>query len=85
MGKYKLQIKKSAEKELRKIPKRELIKIINKIQNLSEDPHPVGSIKLSNQEKYRLRIGNYRVLYKVEDNILTIFIIKVGHRKDIYR
>ena len=85
MEKYKLQIKKSAEKELRKIPKRELIKIINKIQNLSEDPHPVGSIKLSNQEKYRLRIGNYRVLYKVEDNILTIFIIKVGHRKDIYR
>jgi len=85
MGKYKLQIKKSAEKELRKIPKKELIKIINKIQNLSEDPHPVGSIKLSNQEKYRLRIGNYRVLYKVEDNILTIFIIKVGHRKDIYR
>jgi mRNA interferase RelE/StbE len=85
MGKYKLQIKKSAEKELRKIPKRELIKIINKIQNLSEDPHPVGSIKISNQEKYRLRIGNYRVLYKVEDNILTIFIIKVGHRKDIYR
>jgi len=85
MGKYKLQIKKSAEKELRKIPKRELIKIINKIQNLSEYPHPVGSIKLSNQEKYRLRIGNYCVLYKVEDNILTIFIIKVGHRKDIYR
>ena len=85
MGKYKLQIKKSAEKELRKIPKKELIKIINKIQNLSEDPHPVGSIKISNQEKYRLRIGNYRVLYKVEDNILTIFIIKVGHRKDIYR
>ena len=85
MEKYKLQIKKSAEKELRKIPKRELIKIINKIQNLSEDPHPVGSIKISNQEKYRLRIGNYRVLYKVEDNILTIFIIKVGHRKDIYR
>ena len=85
MGKYKLQIKKSAEKELRKIPKRELIKIINKIQNLSEDPHPVGSIKISNQEKYRLRIVNYRVLYKVEDNILTIFIIKVGHRKDIYR
>jgi len=85
MGKYKLQIKKSAEKELRKIPKKELIKIINKIQHLSEDPYPEGSIKLSNQEKYRLRVGNYRVLYKVEANILTIFIVKVGHRKDVYR
>lgn len=84
MGKYKLKVKKSAEKELVKIPKRELIKIINKIQSLSDDPHPEGSIKLSNQEKYRLRVGNYRVLYKVEDNILTIFIVKVGHRKDIY-
>jgi len=84
MGKYKLKVKKSAEKELVKIPKRELIKIINKIQSLSDDPHPEGSIKLSNQEKYRLRVGNYRVLYKVEDNILTIFIVKIGHRKDIY-
>ena len=84
MGKYKLKVKKSAEKELRKIPKRDLLKIINKIQSLSDDPHPEGSIKLSNQEKYRLRVGNYRVLYKVEDNILTIFIVKIGHRKDIY-
>jgi mRNA interferase RelE/StbE len=84
MGKYKLKVKKSAEKELGEIPKRDLLKIINKIQSLSDDPHPEGSIKLSNQEKYRLRVGNYRVLYKVEDNILTIFIVKIGHRKDIY-
>jgi len=84
MGKYKLKVKKSAEKELGEIPKRDLLKIINKIQSLSDDPHPEGSIKLSNQEKYRLHVGNYRVLYKVEDNILTIFIVKIGHRKDIY-
>ena len=85
MAKYKIQVKKSAEKELGKIPKKELLKILDKIKNLSDDPHPPGSIKLTNQKKYRVRVGNYRVLYTIEDNILTIFIVKIGHRKHIYR
>ncbi len=85
MVKYKIQVKKSAAKELRKIPQKELVKILGKIENLSTNPHPTGSIKLTNQEKYRIRIGNYRVLYSIEDNILTVFIVKVGHRKNIYR
>ena len=85
MAKYKIQVKKSAEKELAKIPKKELLKILNKIKNLSDDPHPPGSIKLTHQEKYRVRVGNYRVLYTIEDNILTIFIVKIGHRKHVYR
>ncbi len=85
MAKYKVKVKKSAEKELRKIPKKELIKIIDQIRSLADNPHPPGSKKLTNQEKYRIRIGNYRVLYNVEDEILTIFVIKVGHRKEIYR
>ena len=85
MEKYKIQVKKSAEKELAKIPKKELIKILDKITGLSGNPHPVGSIKLTNEEKYRVRVGNYRVLYKVEDKILTVFVVKVGHRKEIYR
>jgi len=85
MAKYKIQVKKSAEKELGKIPKIELLKILDKIKSLADDPHPAGSIKLTNQEKYRIRVGNYRILYKVEENILTVFIVKVGHRKYIYR
>ena len=85
MAKYKIQVKKSVEKELDKIPKKELLKILDKIKSLSDDPHPTGSTKLTNQEKYRVRVGNYRILYKVEDNILTVFVVKVGHRKDIYR
>ena len=85
MAKYKIRIKKSAEKELSKIPEKELLKILDKIKSLSDDPHPTGSIKLTNQEKYRVRVGNYRILYQIEDNILTVFVVKVGHRKDIYR
>ena len=85
MAKYKIRVKKSAEKELGKLPKKELIKILNNIEDLSDNPHPVGSIKLTSEEKYRIRVGNYRVLYKVEDDILTVFVVKVGHRKQIYR
>ena len=85
MAKYRIQVKKTAEKELGKIPKKELLKILEKIEGLSDNPHPAESMKLSNQDKYRVRVGNYRILYRVEDNILTVFVIKIGHRKDIYR
>jgi mRNA interferase RelE/StbE len=85
MAKYKIRVKKSAEKKLGKLPKKELIKILNKIEDLSDNPHPVGSIKLTSEEKYRIRVGNYRVLYKVEDDILTVFVVKIGQRKQIYR
>ncbi len=85
MGKYRIEVKKSAAKELRKIPGKELTRILDKIRTLSDDPRPKGSIKLTNKEEYRLRIGNYRVLYSVEDNILVVYIVKAGHRKSIYR
>ena len=85
MAKYKIRVKKSAAKELGKLSKKELVKILDKIEALSSDLHPVGSIKLTNEEKYRIRVGNYRVLYKVENDILTVFVVKVGHRKHIYR
>ena len=85
MAKYEIRVKKSAQKELGKIPKIDLLKILDKIESLSENPHPAESLKLTNQEKYRLRVGNYRVLYQVVENVLTVFVVKVGHRKDIYR
>ena len=85
MAKYKIEVKKSAERELRHLPKQSLQKIIGKIKALADDPHPADSIKLSNQEKYRLRVGRYRVLYQVENDILTIIIVKIGHRKGVYR
>ena len=85
MGKYSIEVKQSAAKELSKIPKKELTRILDRISSLSDDPRPEGSIKLTNKEEYRLRIGKYRVLYSVEDNILTVYIVKAGHRKNIYR
>ncbi len=85
MAKYKISIRKSAIKELGDIPKKDLQKVVRKIQALSANPHPQGSQKLSQKEQYRIRLGNYRIVYSVQDKELTIHIVKIGHRKEIYR
>ncbi|MBF0274408.1 MAG: type II toxin-antitoxin system RelE/ParE family toxin [Nitrospinae bacterium] len=85
MGNYKLKIKPSALKELEKIPRNDSKKIINKIKSLAHNPHPVGSEKLSGSEKYRIRQGNYRIIYSIENNALIVFVIKIAHRKDVYK
>jgi len=85
VGKYKIYIKPTAAKELEKIPERDVYRIIKKIQNLSSNPRPHGCEKLSSEEKYRVRQGNYRILYSIEDDKLIVLVIKIGHRKDVYR
>lgn len=84
MAKYKIQIKRSAAKEIKKISKQYLKKILLKIGELADNPRPDGCIKLTNEEKYRIRVGVYRILYEIKENILTIIIVKAGHRKDVY-
>jgi len=82
---YKVEIVKSAIKELAKIPTKEAIKLTEKINELKENPRPKGCIKLSGtKDEYRIRAGNYRVLYTIEDNVLLVQVFKVGHRKDVY-
>ena len=84
MVKYKLFFKKSVQKDFAAIPKKDLQKILNRIKKLSENPRPVGCEKLTGQERYRLRQGRYRILYSIQDDELTVWVVKVGHRKDIY-
>ena len=85
MGKYKIEIKKSVYKEIAKLPSKDIKIILSKIESLSDNPRPVGVQKLSIQEKYRVRCGIYRILYKIEDDILVIIVVKVGHRRDVYK
>ncbi len=85
MAKYEISVKKSAVKELENIPKKELKKIAKKVQALSSEPRPQGSQKLSHKEQYRIRQGDYRVIYSIDDDNLVVNIIKVGHRREIYR
>lgn len=86
MAKFKLLISSSAEKRLKKIPKKDVSKIVAIIQSLTINPFPDGCRKLSGEEKiYRVRQGQYRIIYEVKNNELLILILKLGHRKDIYR
>ena len=85
MAVYKIFFKKSVEKDFKVIPNKDLVKILERIEALAENPRPPGCEKLSGQQKYRLRQGRYRIIYSVQDDELTIWVVKIGHRKDIYR
>jgi len=85
MAQYKIFFKKSVEKDFKNIPKRDLSRILKKIDSLHSDPRPIGSEKLPGQERYRIRQGNFRIVYSIQDYELTVWIVKVGHRQDIYK
>ncbi len=86
MARFEVFIKPSAVKELEAIPrKKDRQRIAGRIRHLAESPRPPGSQKLSGLDRYRIRHGVYRVVYSVDDEQLIVVVIKVGHRKDIYR
>jgi mRNA interferase RelE/StbE len=85
MAKYRITIKKSAAKELEALPKKDLPRIIKRIQTLAQNPRPNRSQKLSGQEQYRIRQGDYRIVYSIEDKESLVDIVKIGHRREVYR
>jgi len=85
MAVYNLFFKDSVRKDLDSIPKNDLRRIIERIESLAANPRPLGCEKLSGQEKYRLRQGNYRIIYSIQDTQLTVWVVKVGHRREVYR
>ena len=85
MASYSIEIKRSAAKELTQLPPKDRGRIIARIQALADDPRPVGAEKLSGQDRYRVRQGDYRILYEIEDQVLRIMVVKIGHRRDVYR
>ncbi len=85
MAKYSVEIKKSAVREIKKLSKDDLKKVLATINNLQDNPRPQGAVKLTVKEIYRIRAGNFRILYEIFDNLLLILIVKVGHRREVYR
>jgi mRNA interferase RelE/StbE len=85
MAAYRIHFKASVEKDFTAIPKKDLKKILKRIEGLAQNPRSRGCEKLTGQDRYRLRQGRYRIVYSIQDDELTIWIVKVGHRKDIYR
>jgi mRNA interferase RelE/StbE len=82
---YKLLIKPSAVKELEGLPPKERRRVAAKVRKLATDPRPSGSEKLSGHQLYRVRQGDYRILYAIEDASLSLIVFKIGHRRDVYR
>ncbi len=85
MASYRLLIKASAARELEALPRKERVRAVNRIRQLGTDPRPPGCEKLSGEEKYRVRQGTYRVLYSIDDDDGSVTIVKIGHRRDVYR
>jgi mRNA interferase RelE/StbE len=85
MANYKIEFKESVAKDFRPVPKKDVKRILNKIETLAENPRPVGCEKLSGQEKYRIRQGVYRIVYEIFDDKLIVTVVKIGHRRGVYR
>jgi len=85
MAAYEVYFKASVEKDFWDIPKKDLKRILQRIKSLAIEPRPSGCEKLTGRERYRLRQGRYRIVYSIMDKNLTVWIVKIGHRKDIYR
>ena len=85
MARYKIQFKKSVVKDLRSIPKKDVQKILSKVESLAEDPRSEGCTKLSGQDYYRVRQGLYRIVYEIRDSVLVVNVIKIAHRSSVYK
>lgn len=85
MASYSVLIKRSAAKEIEALPLKDRRRVVAKIQALGADPRCEGCEKLSGEEKYRVRQGDYRILYEITDTELIVTVVKVGNRRDVYR
>ena len=85
MAAYKVYFRTSVEKDFAAIPKNDLKKILQRIRTLADDPRPPCCEKLTGQDRYRIRQGRYRIIYSIQDKELTVWVVKVGHRKEVCR
>ena len=85
MAEYRIFFRETVHKDLRAIPKRDLARILDRIASLAHNPRPSGCEKLTGQERYRVRQGNCRIVYSIQDDQLQMWVVAVGHRKDGYR
>jgi mRNA interferase RelE/StbE len=86
MAKYRVQISATAERQLRRLPRDDQLRVVRAVLALAQDPRPPGCRTLQGYDDvFRIRVGTYRVIYSVEGRQLLVIILKVGHRKDVYR
>ena len=81
----KIRMKKTARKELRALEKRTQIRIAKALRPLRSNPRPPGSVKLKGRDEYRIRVGDYRIIYEIQDDVLVVLLVKIAHRSKVYR
>lgn len=85
MAEYRIEYMPAAVRALRKLPAEAGRRVVAKIEALAGNPRPAGAVKLAGHEAYRVRVGDYRVIYGIADERLVVLIVEVGHRRDVYR
>ena len=85
MARFEVRFRSSVRKDLRRLPDRDVVRVLARINALADDPRPPGCEKLARQERYRIRQGVYRIIYEIEDSELIVTVVTVAHRKDAYR
>lgn len=85
MANYRILFTRSAAKELERVPTKDRHRLVTRIGALADNPRPVGAEKLSGDDKYRIRQGNYRILYEIVDADLIVTVVRIGNRRDVYR
>ncbi len=84
MAEYRVFLRRSAVRELRDLPRKDLRRVVDRIKLLTSDPRPHGSEKLTGQERYRIRQGDYRIVYSVQDDELSVWVVRIAHRRETY-
>lgn len=85
MPRYRVELQPSAERELDRLASQLLARVTERIDRLASDPRPPGSLKLAGAELYRLRVGDHRIVYKIDDRARAVFVHRVRHRREVYR
>lgn len=85
MAAYRILLRQSVQKDLAPIPRKDLGRVLDRIAELGDAPRPPGCEKLTGQDRYRVRQGRYRIIYSIQDDECTVWVVKVGHRRQVYR
>ena len=85
MAKYEIRFRQSVSKDLRRLPKQDVALLLQRITSLADNPRPSGGEKLTNKEWYRIRQGIYRIVYEIQDQVLVVIVVKIGHRREVYK
>jgi mRNA interferase RelE/StbE len=82
---YQVELTRSAARQLRSLPRDTQVRLRDSIRKLADNPRPDRAVKLTGQDLYRIRVGDYRVVYQVRDDVLLVLVVRLGHRRDVYR